>query len=100
MSTLHVLAHSPFGDDRFASCLRLLGEQDALLLSGEAVQALRQSTAPLEQLEALPAGIALFALEEDVAARALGALPSRITPLDYPGFVALCIQHDKVNSWL
>lgn len=100
MSTLHVLSHSPFGDDRFTSCLRLLGEHDALLLSGEAVQALRQSTAPFEQLEALPAGITLFALEEDVAARALGALPSRITPLDYPGFVALCIQHDKVNSWL
>lgn len=100
MSTLHVLSHSPFGDDRFSSCLRLLGEQDALLLSGEAVQALRSSTAPRQQLEALPAGITLFALEEDVAARALEGLPPRVDLLDYPGFVALCIQHEKVNSWL
>ena len=35
MSTLHVISHSPFGDNRLSSCLRLLGSQDALLLCGD-----------------------------------------------------------------
>jgi len=100
MSTLHLLSHSPVGDDRFDSCLRLLGNEDAILLSGEAVQALRTSTHPRQCLEQLPEGIALFALEEDVAARAIGSPPTRIKLLDYPGFVTLCVQYDKVNSWL
>ena len=39
MKTLHVIAHSPFGDERLASCLRLLGAEDALLLCGDAVYA-------------------------------------------------------------
>jgi tRNA 2-thiouridine synthesizing protein B len=37
MSTLHVLSHSPFGDERLSSCLRIIGAADALLLSGDAV---------------------------------------------------------------
>ena len=40
MATLHILSHSPFADSRLASCLRLLGAQDALLLCGDAVYAL------------------------------------------------------------
>ncbi|WP_236210561.1 sulfurtransferase complex subunit TusB [Metapseudomonas otitidis] len=100
MSTLHILSHSPFGDSRFASCLRVLGQGDALLLTGEAVQALRQGSAPRLKLDQLPAQVALFALEEDILARALTVLPSHCTTLDYPRFVALCLDYDKVNSWL
>ena len=50
MSTLHVLSHSPFGDERLTSCLRLLGAADALLLSGDAAYALQPGTAPFLSL--------------------------------------------------
>jgi tRNA 2-thiouridine synthesizing protein B len=97
MSTLHVLSHSPFGDNRFASCLRVLGAQDALLLCGDATYALQPGSAPFATLQA--AGLNLFVLAEDLQARALDT-PDWAEAINYPGFVELSIEHDKVNTWL
>lgn len=99
MATLHILSHSPFADSRLASCLRLLGTGDALLLSGDAVYALQPDTANLQALQLMPASVALYALDEDLAARGLQA-PERVRALDYPAFVELCTRYAKVNSWL
>ncbi|UVE16065.1 sulfurtransferase complex subunit TusB [Pseudomonas sp. LS44] len=99
MATLHVLSHSPFSDSRLSSCLRLLGANDALLLSGDAVYALQAATAQRQVLELMPDSIALFALSEDLQARGL-SVPMRVQPVDYPAFVELCTRFDKVNSWL
>ncbi|WP_439888572.1 sulfurtransferase complex subunit TusB [Pseudomonas sp. MBLB4123] len=99
MATLHVLSHSPFSDSRLSSCLRLLGPTDGLLLSGNAVYALSAGSAPRQALEQVPEGVALFALAEDLEARAI-APPSRVQAVDYPGFVALSCRFAKVNSWL
>ncbi|MBU0809330.1 MAG: sulfurtransferase complex subunit TusB [Gammaproteobacteria bacterium] len=99
MATLHVLSHSPFTDYRLSSCLRILGSQDALLLCGDAVYALQAGSAQRQTLERLPEAIALYALDEDVHARGL-AHPARLTLIDYPAFVALSCQYDKVNTWL
>ncbi|MBA1189392.1 sulfurtransferase complex subunit TusB [Pseudomonas entomophila] len=97
-TTLHVIAHSPFGDERLSSCLRLLGAEDALLLCGEAVQALRSGTAPCTLLRDAGLQGRLFALAEDLDARdVVSELAQR---LDYPGFVDLTLRHDKVNTWL
>ncbi|MDF0732353.1 sulfurtransferase complex subunit TusB [Pseudomonas entomophila] len=98
MTTLHVISHSPFGDDRLASCLRLLGADDGLLLCGDAVYALRAGSEPHRQLQAAALGERLYALDEDLQARALtGDLAKAV---DYPAFVALSLHFDKVNSWL
>ncbi|MDI2143219.1 MULTISPECIES: sulfurtransferase complex subunit TusB [unclassified Pseudomonas] len=97
MSTLHVLSHSPFGDERLTSCLRLLGSADALLLSGDAVYALQPGTAPFSSLETRR--VKLFVLAEDAQARAV-QVPEWAEAIDYPAFVELSILHDKVNSWL
>lgn len=97
MSTLHVLSHSPFGDDRLSSCLRLLGSADAVLLSGDAVYALQPETVPFVALQERL--INLFVLIEDAQARAI-AVPDWAKAVDYPAFVELSIHHDKVNSWL
>ncbi|MFJ2537351.1 MULTISPECIES: sulfurtransferase complex subunit TusB [unclassified Pseudomonas] len=97
MSTLHVLSHSPFGDDRLTSCLRVIGSADALLLSGDAVYALQPNTAPFTALQNRQ--IKLFVLAEDAQARAV-QVPDWAQAIDYPAFVELSIQHDKVNSWL
>jgi tRNA 2-thiouridine synthesizing protein B len=99
MSTLHLLSHSPFGDDRLDSCLRLLGSGDGMLLSGDATYALRSDSQPSRQLAALPEDFPLFALDEDLQARGLTA-PAHCTVVDYRGFVELCGRFDKVNGWL
>ncbi|MCG6577410.1 sulfurtransferase complex subunit TusB [Pseudomonas sp. AF32] len=97
MSTLHVLSHSPFGDQRFTSCLRVLGAQDALLLCGDATYALQAGSAPFEKLQS--SKLNLFVLAEDLQARGLH-LPDWAEAVDYPAFVELSIRHDKVNTWL
>ncbi|MGW8461748.1 sulfurtransferase complex subunit TusB [Pseudomonas sp. CLCA07] len=97
MSTLHVLSHSPFGDDRLTSCLRVIGANDALLLTGDAVYALQPGTAPFSALHTR--GLQLFVLAEDVQARSIET-PDWAKAIDYPAFVELSIHHDKVNSWL
>lgn len=97
MSTLHVLSHSPFGDDRLTSCLRVIGAGDALLLTGDAAYALQPGTAPFSALNAR--SLKLFVLAEDAQARAL-VVPDWVKAIDYPAFVELSIHYDKVNSWL
>ncbi|WP_447792787.1 MULTISPECIES: sulfurtransferase complex subunit TusB [Pseudomonas] len=97
MSTLHVLSHSPFGDERLSSCLRVIGANDALLLSGDAAYALQPGTAPFGTLQAR--NLKLFVLAEDAQARAL-QVPDWAKAIDYPAFVELSIHYDKVNSWL
>jgi len=97
MSTLHVLSHSPFGDDRLSSCLRLLGSADAVLLSGDAVYALQPDTVPFSTLQ--ERAIRLFVLTEDAQARAI-EIPDWAEAIDYPAFVELSFHHAKVNSWL
>lgn len=99
MATLHVLSHSPFSDSRLSSCLRLLGANDGLLLSGDAVYALQPGSAQRQALELMPDNIGLFALDEDLTARAISA-PQRVQVVDYAGFVELSCRFDKVNSWL
>ena len=99
MATLHMLSHSPFSDSRLSSCLRLLGPGDALLLCGDAVYALQPGSAQRQALELMPSSIGLFALDEDLNARALDG-PQRLQVVDYAGFVELSCRFDKVNSWL
>jgi len=98
MPTLHVLSHSPFGDDRLGSCLRLLGSDDALLLGGDAVYALRDGSDTQRLLQAAGLAQRLFALDEDLQARAISSELAKA--VDYPAFVALSLHYDKVNSWL
>ncbi|MBV7566217.1 sulfurtransferase complex subunit TusB [Pseudomonas sp. PDM27] len=97
MSTLHVLSHSPFGDERLTSCLRVIGANDGLLLSGDAAYALQPGTVPFTALSTR--GLKLFVLAEDAQARAL-VVPDWAQAIDYPAFVELSIHYDKVNSWL
>ncbi|UFH51268.1 sulfurtransferase complex subunit TusB [Pseudomonas sp. KNUC1026] len=91
MTTLHVLSHSPFTDNRLDSCLRLLGLEDGVLLCGDATYALRTP-------DALK-GARLFVLAEDAEARGL-EVPPPAQAIDYSGFVELALAYDKVNTWL
>ncbi|MDV9034382.1 sulfurtransferase complex subunit TusB [Pseudomonas sp. RAC1] len=98
MKTLHVISHSPFGDSRLTSCLRLLGTQDALLLCGDATYALKADSEPFRALRSADLEGRLFALDEDLQARAICGEPAQA--VDYPAFVELSLHYDKVNTWL
>lgn len=98
MPTLHVLSHSPFGDERLDSCLRLLGADDGVLLCGDAVYALREGSDTQRQLQAANLAQRLFALDEDLQARAVSSELAKA--VDYQAFVELSLHYDKVNSWL
>jgi len=98
MPTLHVLSHSPFGDERLASCLRLLGADDGLLLCGDAVYALHEGSDTQRQLQAAGLAQRLYALDEDLQARAISSALAKA--VDYQAFVELSLHYDKVNSWL
>ena len=92
MSTLHVISHSPFTDSRLESCLRICGSEDAIRLCGDGAYGLHAPAL-------LTRGVKVFVLAEDMLARNL-PLPDWADSVDYPGFVQLSIDYDKVNSWL
>ena len=98
MSTLHVLSHSPFGDERLGSCLRVIGPNDALLLSGDATYALQPGTAPFSSLHAR--NLKLFVLAEDAQAaqreitlESLALVKSRRA--DFQVFNELLVQYPR-----
>ena len=97
MATLHVVSHSPFTDSHFNSCLRVCGAHDAILLSGDGAYALQTASAPCQALQAK--GLKVFVLTEDSQARNL-PVPTWAESVDYPAFVQLSIDYDKVNTWL
>ncbi|NLZ79883.1 MAG: sulfurtransferase complex subunit TusB [Gammaproteobacteria bacterium] len=99
MTTLHILNTSPTASTQFSSCLRLISAGDAILLTGEAVQALRDGSVGAQALSSTNALCRLYALEDDVQARGIDTTHIGVTVIDYPAFVALCVEHTRVNSW-
>lgn len=98
MSTLHVISHSPFTDNRLDSCLRLLASDDGLLLCGDAVNALRAASLVEASLRSAGLQQRLFVLTEDLHTRAIHSELAQA--IDYTAFVELTLKYDKVNSWL
>ena len=98
---LHLVRHSPHGDSRFASWLRVVAPGQDVVLIEDAVYALLPGTAQHQSLSLLPANIRIHALESDLLGRglALDALPGRVWVIDYPRLVELCVEHEKVVSW-
>ena len=99
MTTLHILNASPTQSAQLNSCLRVLSADDAVILCGEAVHALRTGSVAAQQLQSCDRSYHLYALEEDVLARAIDLTDLAVTLLDYPAFVALCVEYARVNSW-
>ncbi|QAX81800.1 sulfurtransferase complex subunit TusB [Candidatus Pseudomonas adelgestsugas] len=92
MSTLHVVSYSPFTNSCLASCLRVCSAENAILLCGDGTYGLYNATLQTH-------GVKVFVLAEDIQARNL-LLPDWAYDVDYPGFVQLSIDYDKVNIWL
>lgn len=99
MTTLHIVNAAPAHNTQLSSCLRVLAENDAVLLCGEAVQALRSGSAAAQQLLDSEQKHHLYALEEDVQARGIDTAQLPVTLVDYPAFVGLTLEYARVMSW-
>lgn len=92
MTTLHLVSHPDALERGIASA----SAGDALLLIGDGVYA---AIGPGAWPPALT--IPAYALDEALHLRGLDA--DRIAPavrrLDYPGFVDLTVQHERIVSW-
>lgn len=98
MRTLHTVNKSPFEKSSLASCIRLMQPGSTVLLIEDAVFA---AQAEVVIRPALDKG-RVFCLEPDYVARGLDSSQpvEGIELVDYEGFVALAVEHDRVQAWL
>jgi tRNA 2-thiouridine synthesizing protein B len=76
--TLHILFNNDF--DTATHCLRAVSDDDALLLLADGVYAALEQSALSATLGALPATVAVHAMEEDCRARGIAPrVCSRVT---------------------
>lgn len=95
MNTLHMLNDSPFETLSLSNALQFIAPKDGLLLMGDAVYAL---TNKMLQSQLDSSGASIYALEEDICARAIKDTSS-INIIDYDTFVKLCTEHKKLVRW-
>lgn len=90
--TLHLVQQSPFTHTALASCLRVCGPDDGIVLMHDATYAtLTERDWPTARV---------YALAEDVAERGLSAkILDSIELVDYPALIALCSEHSHSLSW-
>ena len=96
--TLHTL--NKHRSDLVQLCISALGPEDSLLLLEDGVYAaLTTAGTPLDP-ETLPAGIKLYALTEDLAARGINdKIPDVFARITYRDFVSLSLICNKVVNW-
>lgn len=102
MSLLHIVNKSPFERNALQSCLRLAGDDHAVLLIEDAVVAALSGSEPAAHLNDSTKRLSVYALGPDLDARGLprDRVIDDIEIIDYERFVALCCEHDSVQSWL
>ena len=102
MSTLHTINKSPFDRDSLGSCLRVISDDGAILLTEDGVYAAMKGTRVADAVASAASTYSVYVLGPDVMARGLSDenIIDGISVVDYDGFVDLVTEHDKVNAWL
>mgnify|MGYP000499359980 CR=1 FL=1 len=99
MSCLHTINRSP-KSGLLESCLSVIQKGDAILFIEDGVYHCTDTLAPKLTRQTLDNSVHLYALREDLIARALLLrIPDYITTANYQRFVELSCEHDKVVSW-
>lgn len=94
---LHILHRSAWLTD-FSSLLRLIAEDDELLLLQDGVTAAIEGSRFLESLK--NASINVYVLEEDIKARGLGGqISDSVVRVGYTDFVRLTVKHLSQMTW-
>lgn len=96
---LHTVNKPPQHGQALQLCLRFAGPDDIILLIEDGVTAAIAGTEASKQLIAAGSG-RVIALQEDLVTRGLGdKIDPGIAVTDYAGFVALCCDSAKIQSW-
>lgn len=101
MGTLHTINKSSFSFNTLASCIRVCGHEDGILLLEDGVFGAITGAPCAEELQQLiTQGVKVYALSDDIKARGLSEkIQHNIALTDYNGFVQLSITHRCVQSW-
>ncbi|CAK0741952.1 tRNA 2-thiouridine synthesizing protein B [Gammaproteobacteria bacterium] len=102
MGILHTVNKSPFERDSLQSCLKFARDGSTLLLYEDAVYGALSGTRVNGAVEEASRRLKVCVLGEDLRGRGFGA--ERLIPgvqvVDYPAFVDLVADSDKVQAWL
>ena len=93
---LHTLNASP-ASRAFSDCLRVLADDDALLLIGDGVYAAIAGTAAWSTLQ--DTGAAVYVLDPDACARGISEADETVNRIDMAGFVALTERFPRQQAW-
>ncbi len=94
--TVHTLNASPDAA-AFADCLRVAAADDAIVLMGEAVYAVRRGTETFEQL--ISCSAKLYLLSEDANSLGMPVTNDALQAIDMAGLVQLCAEHGTQQAW-
>lgn len=95
---LHIISSSPGHTGNFALGITIAGQQDAILLVGNAVYAAMINNTNSHLLESAPCPV--YALADDLVARGIDLSNTLVaTVIDYPKWVNLSAQHEQSISW-
>jgi tRNA 2-thiouridine synthesizing protein B len=97
MSTLYVLHRSPYSAPEMETALRLAMPEDGIILTQDAVLALRSAPKEIDMQEALNKNLKLYALKVDMDARSVKTIPG-VEMIDYDEFIELLFQYESILS--
>jgi tRNA 2-thiouridine synthesizing protein B len=98
MSTLHIVSSSPFQTHALQSALKVVLNGDAILLIENGVYAAVDEP-KMALILAAADDLMVYALVEDLNARALPSLGKHVIKASYTDFVQLVCQHHNSVSW-
>lgn len=99
MSTLHIVSSSPFQTRALQSALKVVLKGDAILLIENGVYAAVDGPEMTQMFAGATDILMVYALEEDLNARALPSLGKHVIKASYTDFVLLVCQHHNSVSW-
>ena len=97
---LHTVNKSPFTQDALRSCLRVVSEEDSVVLLEDGVYAALEDTLVSELIRDVLKKVAVYSLLPDLKARGIEKqVIAGVRLIDYDGFVGLTEKHSVVQSW-
>ncbi|MCG7872559.1 MAG: sulfurtransferase complex subunit TusB [Candidatus Thiodiazotropha lotti] len=101
MSTLHTVNKSPFEKSSMDSCLAYAKQGSAVLMYEDGIYGAIKGTAIADKIAAA-SGVSFYVLGPDLKARGVAEdkVVDGIEIVDYPKFVALAAENDKVQAWV
>jgi tRNA 2-thiouridine synthesizing protein B len=98
---LHIVNKSATERGALESCLAMATKGSAVLLIEDAVYAATKGSVAAAKIRAAAAGLKIYALGPDLAARGMaGRVLDGVNVVDYGGFVDLVAEHSSCQSWL